>query len=1021
MAMAMVKRWHVAMFLLTLELQAAEEAAPVVITDSQHELILGSPKDGAVDATQRGFSFDRAKQSGSWLEEWLWNLQLQIPDISEVKGGFNFTITNGLCTHFKIAKIDTETRMSGLSITASGLEISCRLQWSAASALPDISGDVVAQVKDSSIGGPIDIVSDSLQPPLPKAINTHDCGGSIQADLHFSGSKISMVLEFLKPLIDKIINTRLTALICGNVDKAINEQGSQALKNVSQEVRKILQTSPTPPPTPVVEDPKHELIDFQENSGIELLHSVVTKVLGNNRSPNSANALLERFLGADGNLSLDSVVTLPVTKVIDIDNLGRLNITLENASFSHLNSFSAMDFYSPQPQELQLLLSLARLAVQARITLGVKPHGSITGDELKETFSAKVALSEFSVGGLGFLALNASKLSPLGADQLGEMGCVAPGVDAAAALQCDVGAKEFTTQLTPQSGQDLEHDVDHMINAAASLLLGSYKDALGEAGHALIIARGIEAVNSKLQQTLQTAGACPPPFEDYSNQTLSAMAWLLSVTTCVVSIGFCLSALISPKKVETRQMCQTTSLASTGSTRTDPTSLAVETGHPGLEGGEASSLAFHPRIRPGFRWGLPLLMLSTMLLFLSSNSGVGAVVKIYITANGRPATEIPPVFGFSLIGSIKDMFDGKVYALGLLIICFSGIWPYMKPMLMMVCWFRPPAYLSISKRQGLLNFLDAFGKWSLVDTFVMVMFMVAFKFDLAAPTGSGVLNDILRESGDNGQFQVQVEALYGFYSFLIATFMSLICGHVTTACHRYAHKIGEFGVQGDVAQKRRLCYVLPSSSAVDVHGPTVAISVSLLLVLCGTFLQTFNFNFLGLAGYALGEDQHRPFSVFSLGMQLPAASEDPNSFWIRALQGVFFLFAIIVVVAYHVILIVLWAAPMTTRMQKQFFLTAQVLNAWSGLDVFCVTILAGVLEIRQFANFIVGDKCDGIDALLAKSPLAHQMPGGVTTCFDVDSTLRAGFIVLAVAVVISTVTGQVMLAKCSHALCAPPE
>ena len=49
-------------------------------------------------------------------------------------------------------------------------------------------------------------------------------------------------------------------------------------------------------------------------------------------------------------------------------------------------------------------------------------------------------------------ALNASKLSPLGADQLGEMGCVAPGVDAAAALQCDVGAKEFTTQLTPQSG-----------------------------------------------------------------------------------------------------------------------------------------------------------------------------------------------------------------------------------------------------------------------------------------------------------------------------------------------------------------------------------------------------------------------------------------------------------------------------------------------------------------------------------------------------------------------------------------
>lgn len=134
------------------------------------------------------------------------------------------------------------------------------------------------------------------------------------------------------------------------------------------------------------------------------------------------------------------------------------------------------------------------------------------------------------------------------------------------------------------------------------------------------------------------------------------------------------------------------------------------------------------------------------------------------------------------------------------------------------------------------------------------------------------------------------------------------------------------------------------------------------------------------------------------------------------------------------------------------------MGARSGLDVFCVTILAGVLEIRQFADFIVGNKCvqtpvllnliesslvementwskvgigratchsllqilnfqDQLDALLAKSPIADQMPGwvsqllccflhrhitgkfsgGVVSCFDVDSTLRAGFLVLAVA------------------------
>lgn len=41
-------------------------------------------------------------------------------------------------------------------------------------------------------------------------------------------------------------------------------------------------------------------------------------------------------------------------------------------SGGHLNSVSAMDFYSPTPQELQFLLSLAHLAVQARLGFGIQ-------------------------------------------------------------------------------------------------------------------------------------------------------------------------------------------------------------------------------------------------------------------------------------------------------------------------------------------------------------------------------------------------------------------------------------------------------------------------------------------------------------------------------------------------------------------------------------------------------------------------------------------------------------------------
>lgn len=41
-------------------------------------------------------------------------------------------------------------------------------------------------------------------------------------------------------------------------------------------------------------------------------------------------------------------------------------------------------------------------------------------------------------------------------------------------------------------------------------------------------------------------------------------------------------------------------------------------------------------------------------------------------------------------------------------------------------------------------------------------------------------------------------------------------------------------------------------------------------------------------------------------------------------------------------------------------------NAWSTLDVYCAAIAASLLEIQQFAAFIVGDSCDGINKLLEK-------------------------------------------------------
>jgi len=440
-------------------------------------------------------------------------------------------------------------------------------------------------------------------------------------------------------------------------------------------------------------------------------------------------------------------------------------------------------------------------------------------------------------------------------------------------------------------------------------------------------------------------------------------------------------------------------------------------------------LALHPSVSRFMRVGLPLLVVADILLFLDANfGGPGTSVYISIEANGKEVVQLPSVKDFSLFSSITDMWNAEVYALAVLIAFFSGIWPYAKLFAMLACWFMPTRRLSIKNRQRVLEWLDALGKWSLVDAFVMVLFMVAFEFDLSvAGQGPQVAKDVFDEFGGSARLLVYVKPEWGFYLFVFATFGSLLVGHLMTMVHRRAYKIAEFGIRRDAeaacgcAGRSRLCDVKRPeglhAGRAFVYGPLCSLFFSLVLVLVGLDVKTFQFRFLGLSALALGpEGAVRPFSVASLASEVPGTGLHPHSADLVWLQFVFCVFSMWMVIAYHITLMVLWAAPLTNRLQRHGLVCAQVMNAWSALDVFMVSIMAGVLEIRQFALFIIGDKCDGLDALVEKiPPIASRVPGRVT-CFDVESELKAGFFVLLVAVIVSTVVGNIVMHRCSEAL-----
>lgn len=127
-----------------------------------------------------------------------------------------------------------------------------------------------------------------------------------------------------------------------------------------------------------------------------------------------------------------------------------------------------------------------------------------------------------------------------------------------------------------------------------------------------------------------------------------------------------------------------------------------------------------------------MLLFLNIALFVTANTSIGASVFVRLTF-GENEIWLPSLFDFTLANSVRDMWNAGlslhllvvtiigVYPLSLLIAVFSGAWPYIKLLMMLWVWLIPPSLFSSRKRESVIMVLDALGKWSLIDCYVMVL------------------------------------------------------------------------------------------------------------------------------------------------------------------------------------------------------------------------------------------------------------------------------------------------------------
>lgn len=188
------------------------------------------------------------------------------------------------------------------------------------------------------------------------------------------------------------------------------------------------------------------------------------------------------------------------------------------------------------------------------------------------------------------------------------------------------------------------------------------------------------------------------------------------------------------------------------------------------------ALAEHPSIPLSARIAVPIVLFTTVGLFAFSNASTGA--KVQMTASVFKIELFRfSLFDFSLVNTVTDMWKAKVYPLSLVVAIWSGVWPYLKALLMLTCWFSPPALLKPDDRRRMLLALDILGKWALIDLFLMLMMTVAFHFDINTVTINHRLDNLV-------DVNIVVSSELGLFTFVTAVALSLVGNHILLAFHR---------------------------------------------------------------------------------------------------------------------------------------------------------------------------------------------------------------------------------------------
>jgi hypothetical protein len=849
----------------------------------------------------------------------------------------------------------------------------------------------------------------------------------IELELDTSEMMRNLVVGILKAVLELI----KTNVIEKNIIQTLNTKLSEIFQNVNDIILNGVY-------------PEELNITMEESERADLRYS---PIMG------SIAYLLTNLTGINGKLSLNNLVNIFTydTGIVRLKDLyekeihfefnltdenntssGNFEFTLDDLNISGLNTwkeFSALEPYDP----LQLFThtNLGNLTINVSFSLRVKldNDSNLVNEEaiLFEKAQLRTNLQNNKLNAMIQFPFNNKRSKEYTNQECLNLDCVIDLVDSNGTGITALSLNETFHYLTLEikGGEDLEEDLSDAVEKLADLFISGFNNEIGLLINGLLNTSVINFANKKLNEFLypKNCPGIPEPDDSQVDATITSIS-VISAGAAFLALMFCPYILgrACKKDNQTNQenLIEQENIAEIKDVKNVPVDAKYcfdnikiqwikELGRIDPEG---ASLFLNPRVPIFFRIFIPMAILFSIALFISSNSGTGA--SVYIVFNLGRRIKAPSLFDFSLINSVHDMWLAGSEVLSTVVAVFSGVWPYLKLVLMLISFMLPTSILSHKRREKILLILDATGKFSILDSYVLIMMMVAFHFHVEVP-----LSD-QSKAKEGSIVDIFCLAAYSFITLIIGTLISLFLSHVITHLHRHLDEHPDQN-KGEKAENYKSIMSFAKNKCISDTPFRIFISsmifITLGLVIIGSVTKCFSFYFHGLAGYALNlldYPDHRDFSIIKLGLDVRDVYENPDAPEIIFTQFIYFFTILAIPIAFLVILIILWFVPMSRRAQKFLYSIAEILNAWSCIDVFVIALLASVLQIAQFAEFMVGDKCDSID------PIIHnyfsKTLDGHDSCFEVQTYLLEGSWLFFAAAITFFIASFVILKVCRNAL-----